>query len=156
MNVRTDAQKRDEANPTPTTLPSKLPSLGRPLLDSRSPKVVPSRCRLMRSDAGSRFPAHFPISSPATRRADAARAHRAAESRWREELALVRRGLIPRWAKDGKIGNQCINARAEGTDSKPAFRNAFKKGRRCLVVADGFYEWDRRYRIMVKGGDRTS
>lgn len=56
------------------------------------------------------------------------------------EAALARWGLIPSWAKDAKIGNQLINARAETIATKPSFRSAFKS-RRCLVVADGFYEW---------------
>jgi putative SOS response-associated peptidase YedK len=49
-------------------------------------------------------------------------------------------GLIPSWAKDRGIGNQLINAQAETVPTKPAFRAAFRK-RRCLVPADGFYEW---------------
>jgi putative SOS response-associated peptidase YedK len=49
-------------------------------------------------------------------------------------------GLVPFWAKDISIGSRMINARAETVASKPAFRNAFKK-RRCLIPADGFYEW---------------
>ena len=49
-------------------------------------------------------------------------------------------GLVPFWAKDASIGARMINARAETVDAKPSFRNAFKK-RRCLIVADGFYEW---------------
>jgi len=56
------------------------------------------------------------------------------------KLVLLRWGLIPSWAKDPKIGNQCINAKAETVAEKPSFRSAFKK-RRCLVVATGFYEW---------------
>jgi putative SOS response-associated peptidase YedK len=56
------------------------------------------------------------------------------------EFFTAKWGLIPSWAKDAKIGSQCINARVETVDTKPAFRSAFKK-RRCLVVADGFYEW---------------
>ena len=48
------------------------------------------------------------------------------------ELALVRWGLIPAWAKDASIGNKCINARAETVAEKPAFRGAFRK-RRCLI-----------------------
>ena len=56
------------------------------------------------------------------------------------ELALLRWGLIPHWADDPSIGNRMINARAETVAGKPSFRQAFKK-RRCLVVADGFYEW---------------
>lgn len=55
-------------------------------------------------------------------------------------FALLRWGLIPSWADDAKIGNRLINARADTVASKPAFRSAFKQ-RRCLVVADGFYEW---------------
>lgn len=56
------------------------------------------------------------------------------------KLELFRWGLIPSWAKDPKIGNSLINARAETVAEKPAFRAAFKR-RRCLILADGFYEW---------------
>ena len=49
-------------------------------------------------------------------------------------------GLIPFWAKDPKIGNRMINARSETIAEKPSFRGAFKY-KRCLVLADGFYEW---------------
>lgn len=49
-------------------------------------------------------------------------------------------GLIPSWSKDPKIGNRMINARAETLAEKPSFRTAFKR-RRCLILADGFYEW---------------
>ncbi len=49
-------------------------------------------------------------------------------------------GLVPFWAKDLNIGSRLINARVETVAQKPSFRNAFKK-RRCLMVADGFYEW---------------
>jgi putative SOS response-associated peptidase YedK len=49
-------------------------------------------------------------------------------------------GLVPFWAKDKSIGDRMINARSETADSKPSFRTAFRK-RRCLVLADGFYEW---------------
>ena len=56
------------------------------------------------------------------------------------ELALARWGLVPFWAKDSSIGNRMINARGETVAQKPAFRAAFRK-RRCLVPADGFYEW---------------
>ncbi|MBI5248166.1 MAG: SOS response-associated peptidase [Desulfomonile tiedjei] len=58
-------------------------------------------------------------------------------------LARVKWGLIPFWAKDSSIGNRLINARAESASQKPAFRSAFKT-RRCLVPADGFYEWKKR------------
>ena len=56
------------------------------------------------------------------------------------ELVMLRWGLIPFWAKDPSIGNRMINARAETVAEKPSFRNAYKK-RRCLILADGFYEW---------------
>jgi putative SOS response-associated peptidase YedK len=52
----------------------------------------------------------------------------------------MRWGLIPFWAKDPSIGSKMINARAETVATKPAFRDALKK-RRCLIPADGFYEW---------------
>ncbi len=51
-------------------------------------------------------------------------------------------GLIPSWANDAKMGARLINARSETVAEKPSFRAAFKR-RRCLVIADGFYEWQR-------------
>jgi putative SOS response-associated peptidase YedK len=56
-------------------------------------------------------------------------------------LTLMRWGLVPSWAKDIKIGRSTINARAEDLQTRPAFRGAWTAGRRCLVVADGYYEW---------------
>jgi putative SOS response-associated peptidase YedK len=58
------------------------------------------------------------------------------------ELSLVRWGLIPSWAKDPSGAARMINARSETADSKPAFRDALKS-RRCMIPADGFYEWMR-------------
>jgi len=58
------------------------------------------------------------------------------------ELALLHWGLVPFWAKDPKIGARMINARSETVAAKPAFRAAFRR-RRCLIVADGFYEWQK-------------
>jgi putative SOS response-associated peptidase YedK len=55
-------------------------------------------------------------------------------------LDVMRWGLIPFWAKDIKIGFSTINAKAEGIETKPAFREAFRQ-RRCLVPLDNFYEW---------------
>src|ERR1051325_6002257 len=60
----------------------------------------------------------------------------------KKRLVQVRWGLVPSWAKDISIGNKLINARAETMTEKASFRAAFKK-RRCLVVADGFYEWQK-------------
>ena len=62
------------------------------------------------------------------------------------KLVDFRWGLIPSWAKDPSIGNRMFNARAETIAEKPSFREAFKK-RRCLIVADGFYEWQKIGRI---------
>jgi putative SOS response-associated peptidase YedK len=75
------------------------------------------------------------------------------------EVALMRWGLVPSWAKDAKIGYNTINARAEEVASKPAFREAFKK-RHCLIPADNFYEWmrldaksKRPFAIALKSGE---
>lgn len=73
-------------------------------------------------------------------------------------LEIFRWGLIPSWAKDPAIGNRMINARAETLAEKPAFRAALKR-RRCLILADGFYEWKAEGRkktpifIQLKDGD---
>jgi putative SOS response-associated peptidase YedK len=58
----------------------------------------------------------------------------------KRHLDVMRWGLIPIWAKDRSIGNKLINARSEGIGEEPAFRDAFAK-RRCIIPADGFYEW---------------
>lgn len=60
----------------------------------------------------------------------------------KRELQTLRWGLVPSWAKDPKIAYQTINARADSIATKAAFRAPFKR-RRCLVLADGFYEWER-------------
>ena len=57
-------------------------------------------------------------------------------------IQLLQWGLIPFWAKDPAIGSRLINARGETVAEKPAFRSALRK-RRCLVLADGFYEWQK-------------
>jgi putative SOS response-associated peptidase YedK len=61
------------------------------------------------------------------------------------EIVLLRWGLIPSWSKDPAIGSRLINARAETASEKPSFRNAFRR-HRCLVPANGFYEWRRQER----------
>jgi putative SOS response-associated peptidase YedK len=58
------------------------------------------------------------------------------------EFKELRWGLIPSWAKDSKMGAKLINARAETIAEKPSFRSAFQR-RRCLILASGFYEWQR-------------
>ena len=66
------------------------------------------------------------------------------------QLRVVRWGLVPYWAKDRAIGSRMINARAETLAEKPAFRRAFAR-RRCLLPADGFYEWQQ---VADGGGKR--
>ena len=71
---------------------------------------------------------------------------------------LMRWGLIPFWAKDPKVGSRMINAKAESVAEKPSFREAFQR-RRCLILADGFYEWRKDgkvrvpMRIVLKSGE---
>ena len=66
------------------------------------------------------------------------------------ELVMLRWGLIPSWAKDASIAASLINARGESVAEKPAFRAAFLQ-RRCLVPADGFYEWKAAAHTGAKG-----
>ncbi len=66
----------------------------------------------------------------------------AATPAYTRQVHLCRWGLVPSWAKDLTIGAKLINARAETVAEKPSFRAAFKQ-RRCLIPADGFYEWQR-------------
>jgi putative SOS response-associated peptidase YedK len=73
-------------------------------------------------------------------------------------LDLIRWGLVPHFAKDMKIGASLINARCETVATKPAFRGAWAKKRRCLIPVDGFYEWRREgkvkqpYAVALKSG----
>jgi putative SOS response-associated peptidase YedK len=65
------------------------------------------------------------------------------------ELAMLKWGLVPSWAKDRKIAASLINARCETVAEKPAFRSAFAR-RRCLILADGFYEWKKEGKQKVR------
>lgn len=83
--------------------------------------------------------------------------HQAGSSK--RKIVLLRWGLVPSWAKEPGIGARMINARAETVAEKPSFRSAFKH-RRCLIPADGFYEWKKEeagprqpYRITLKNRD---
>jgi putative SOS response-associated peptidase YedK len=77
------------------------------------------------------------------------------EDKGERRIGQLRWGLIPPWAKDEKIAYSMINAKAETVAEKPAFKNAFKR-KRCLIPADGFYEWQKNengkqpMRIMLK------
>lgn len=74
-----------------------------------------------------------------------------------KELQIFRWGLVPHWAKDSSFGAKLINARCEGIASKPSFRVSIRQ-KRCLVVADSFYEWKKSggqkypYRILLADG----
>ena len=72
-----------------------------------------------------------------TQEAPVIRANRDGTAR---EVAMLRWGLVPFWAKDASIGHKLINARSESAMEKPAFREAFR-ARRCAIPASGFYEW---------------
>lgn len=80
------------------------------------------------------------------------------EDRRQRKIGQLKWGLVPSWAQDEKIGYKMINARAETLTEKPAFRRLFER-KRCLIPADGFYEWQQRksgkqpMRIMMKSGE---
>jgi putative SOS response-associated peptidase YedK len=88
-------------------------------------------------------PAHEPSYNVAPRATVFAVRDRVEDHERRRHLSELRWGLVPSWAKDPKAGDRMINARAESLTDKPAYQRAFEK-HRCLVPADGFYEWQRR------------
>ncbi len=93
--------------------------------------------------------------APTDKLAVVRRNHEAGEN----SLDLIRWGLVPHFAKDLKVGASLINARCETVATKPAFRGAWAKRRRCLIPVDGFYEWKREgkvkqpYALALKGGE---
>jgi putative SOS response-associated peptidase YedK len=86
---------------------------------------------------------HAPSYNVAPRATVYAVRDRAEDHGRRRYLSDLRWGLIPSWAKDPKVGDRMINARAESLADKPAYERAFRR-HRCLVPAEGFYEWQRR------------
>ncbi|MFC5702231.1 SOS response-associated peptidase [Cohnella faecalis] len=76
----------------------------------------------------------------------------------RNRIGQLKWGLVPSWAEDEKVGIRMINARAESLDERPAFRTAYRR-KRCLIPADGFYEWKtisggkQPYRIKLRNGE---
>ncbi len=95
------------------------------------------------SDLQAAFPwATLPAGSPPAPRYNIAPSQPIAviANNGKNTIEFFRWGLIPSWAKDPAIGNRMINARSETLADKPSFRTAFKR-RRCLILADGFYEW---------------
>jgi putative SOS response-associated peptidase YedK len=90
-------------------------------------------------------PHHEPSYNVAPRASVYAVRDRVVDDNRRRYLSELRWGLVPSWAKDPKIGDRMINARAESLADKPAYERAFRL-HRCLVPADGFYEWQQRGR----------
>ena len=106
---------------------------------SRNPEDLVEEFRVDRLENAERLAADYNVAPTDTVPAVLTRAPKGEDTPVRT-LRAMRWGLVPSWAKDAKIGSRLINARLESADSKPAFRKAFAK-RRCLLPADGFYEW---------------
>jgi putative SOS response-associated peptidase YedK len=88
-------------------------------------------------------PEHEPSYNVAPRATVFAVRERIADDQRRRYLSELRWGLVPSWAKDPKLGDRMINARAETVADKPAYQRAFRR-HRCLLPAEGFYEWEHR------------
>jgi putative SOS response-associated peptidase YedK len=106
---------------------------------SRSPDDLVEQFEVKRVEVPEPLPPDYNVAPTKPVYAVLTRAHRD-EPEPRRTLRVLRWGLVPSWAKDPSIGNRMINARLETAAAKPAFRRAFSR-RRCLVPADGYYEW---------------
>jgi putative SOS response-associated peptidase YedK len=107
---------------------------------SRSPDDLVTEFEVQRDETdGVVLPADYNVAPTKSVYVVLTRAHRD-ESEPHRALRVVTWGLVPSWAKDRSIGSRMINARLETAAQKPAFRRAFSR-RRCLVPADGYYEW---------------
>ena len=108
-------------------------------VQASSPELLVARFGVDELAAGG----HEPSYNVAPRATVYAVRDRADDQGRRRYLSDLRWGLIPSWAKDPKVGDRMINARAESLADKPAYERAFRR-HRCLVPAEGFYEWQRR------------
>src|ERR671929_1108374 len=114
---------------------------------SRSPDDLVVEFEAVRADGQPPLPADYNVAPTKDVHVVRWKKERDAEGRptgeGHRELRVVRWGLVPSWAKDVSVGNRLLNARVESLTEKPAFRSA-AKSRRCLVPADGWYEWAKR------------
>jgi putative SOS response-associated peptidase YedK len=114
---------------------------------SRSPDDLVVEFEAVRAEGQSPLPADYNVAPTKDVYVVRHKKERDAEGRptggGHRELRSVRWGLVPSWAKDASVGNRMLNARVESLTDKPAFRTAART-RRCLVPADGWYEWAKR------------
>ena len=116
-----------------------LPSMCGRFVQASSPELLVERFGVDELAA----PVHEPSYNIAPRASVYAVRDRVEDGGRRRYLSELRWGLVPSWAKDPKVGDRMINARAESLAGKPAYERAFRR-HRCVVPADGFYEWQRR------------
>jgi putative SOS response-associated peptidase YedK len=114
---------------------------------SRSPDDLVVQFEAVRAEGQPPLPADFNVAPTkdvyVVRHKKERDAEGAATGGGHRELRAVRWGLVPSWAKDPSVGNRLLNARVESLTEKPAFRTS-ARSRRCLVPADGWYEWAKR------------
>ena len=107
---------------------------------SRRPEDLLEEFEILAPPAAPALPADFNVAPTKEVYAVLERPPREQEEAPERQLRVLRWGLVPSWAKDPSIGSRMINARSETVAEKPAFRKAFAV-RRCLLPADGYYEW---------------